>query len=64
MSRTERLIIKSGSVVRETASAWLAEIDGLDDPIWFPKSQVEFEDGHAGGEFHIPEWLAKEKDLT
>ena len=62
MSRPERLLHFGGSIMRTSASglAWLADIDTADEPVWLPKSECEYE----GGDFIVPEWLAKEKGIA
>jgi hypothetical protein len=46
----------------ETPKAYLLDV-GEKDPIWLPKSQVEYFDDGKGGIVTLPYWLAKEKEL-
>jgi hypothetical protein len=43
----------------ETDAAWLLDV-GESEPVWFPKSQCEFD----GDELQCPEWLAIEKGIA
>jgi hypothetical protein len=56
-----KLIDIAGVKKHETDKAWLADV-GLEQPVWLPKSQVEYYDDY-GGIFTMPEWLAIEKGL-
>jgi hypothetical protein len=44
----------------ETEKAWQLDV-GLPDPIWFPKSQCEYDPSDST--LTLPEWLAIEKGL-
>lgn len=57
----EQVKTKTGTLVKETDKAWLADLDTHDEPVWLPKSQVEYdEDDHT---FTIPLWLCEEKGI-
>lgn len=43
----------------ETDGAWLLDVGEI-EPVWFPKSQCEFD----GSELQCPEWLAIEKGIA
>ncbi len=47
----------------ETPKAYLVDT-GERNPVWLPKSEVEFyDDGKGGGIVTLPYWLAHEKGL-
>lgn len=47
---------------RETEKAILVDA-GDNEPVWLPKSQVEYFDDGNGGIVTMPYWLAHEKGL-
>ena len=47
-------------VERETPEALLLDV-GLDDPVWFPKSQC---DDNGDGTFTVPQWIAEDKGIV
>lgn len=58
-------------VVKTTDAALLVQVDGHEDPVWIPKSQIDDTseiddqaDPEDIGTLTIPEWLAREKGLT
>lgn len=57
VSGKSNLIDIAATIQRETDKAYCLDIGG-DEPVWFPKSQVE---NNEDGTFAMPEWLAKEK---
>lgn len=59
MARTERLLVKTGMLIRETEAAYLVDFDNAGET-WVPKSQVIWD---GGSDWSMPEWLAAEKDL-
>ena len=59
-SNMERVHTYRGRMVHEVAKAFLVDIEGHDEEIWLPKSQVDW---NGGSEFTIPDWLVREKDL-
>lgn len=69
MSNNDEMIEFKLIYHNETDKAYLVSEDGeRDTAVWVPKSQVEvpMERAYADGdqiEVHIPEWLAKKKDL-
>lgn len=52
----DAIIIKA-TFIRETKNSFYLDCEG--DPVWFPKSQVNFDQKKE--ELEIPKWLAKEK---
>ena len=53
--------------INQTTNAILVEIDGLDDPMWVPQSQIDdtsevWEKGQTGV-LIISQWFAKGKGL-
>lgn len=59
----EYLDFNYDSIVKETHLAILFDIygDGTTNPIWLPKSQMEFDEENCS--FNIPRWLAIKKEL-
>lgn len=53
----EEVTIEIDALVKETAKAYLVDIDG--DEYWFPKSQVDLD----GMSLTLPEWLARKEGL-
>lgn len=51
------LIDLAAIVQHETDKGLLLDV-GLDEPVWFPKSQVQ---DNGDGTYAMPEWLATEK---
>ena len=50
-----------GSVVRTTEKAILFKPDAQEDPVWLPKSQIEWD--QEQDIVTVPGWLLKEKGL-
>jgi hypothetical protein len=61
MARLERLLVKTGTLVREAPSgkAWLVDLDVAGE-VWLPKSEVEWD---GGSNWSIPEWLCEAKGI-
>lgn len=55
------LVDISGELRHETDKAFLFWDGGNDEPVWLPKSQVEWDE--TGKIMTMPEWLALEKGL-
>ena len=53
-----------GDIVQETEDAILVDC-GADKPVWFPKSQIEYEGQRddVDVEIRIPDWLAEQEGL-
>lgn len=60
MARLERLLVKTGTLVRETPAAWLVDLDSHGEE-WLPKSQVTTENN---SDWSIPEWLCDTKGIA
>lgn len=46
----------------ETAKAYLVDV-GESEPVWLPKSEVEYHDDGKGGIVRLPYWLAYKRGL-
>ena len=60
-----RLVDLDLRLVQETERAVLVTNGGLDDAVWLPNSQCEYEPCDTGNlhTFTMPEWLAVERNL-
>ena len=53
----------NGTTKHETEMAVLIDV-GEDEPVWFPKSQLEdWPDLHENGDVMMTEWIAEEKEV-
>lgn len=54
-------------VKKATDKALLLVIDGVDDEVWIPLSQIadpdEYDEGDANVTISVTEWIAKQKNL-
>jgi len=56
-----QLVDLVGVVYAETEKAFRFKPEDSDEPVWLPKSQVEWDE--TDSTMTIPEWLATEKGL-
>ena len=64
----DRVEVEGCEAISHTARAILVRVPGLEDPVWFPQSQVDDDSevyiSGTSGTLVISDWIAHEKGLA